>query len=106
MTITVNENVEKENIRISDNTFQSWGMIKEGTKDNDTTVFFQFREGVQNQLYAMNYNDPVTMSMQLKINLLGRLELSKLNSNGDLVEGAIFNVTGANGFNKEVEIEE
>ena len=63
MTITVNENVEKENIRISDNTFQSWGMIKEGTEDNDTTVFFEFPSGTQDQLYAMHYNDPVTLNL-------------------------------------------
>lgn len=106
MSITVSEDCKIEDYKITDQMMKEWGMIKEGTKDNDTTVFFQFREGVQNQLYAMNYNDPVTMSMQLKINLLARLELSKLNTNGDLVEGAIFNVTGANGFNKEVEIEE
>lgn len=68
MTITVNENVEKENIRISDNTFQSWGMIKEGTEDNDTTVFFEFPSGTQDQLYAMHYNDPVTLNLSLKLN--------------------------------------
>lgn len=104
MSITVSEDCKIEDYKITDQMMKEWGMIKEETKDNDTTVFFQFREGVQNQLYAMNYNDPVTMSMQLKINLLGRLELSKLNTNGDLVEGAIFNVTGANGFNKDVEV--
>ncbi len=104
MSITVSEDCKIEDYKITDQMMKEWGMIKEETKDNDTTVFFQFREGVQNQLYAMHYNDPVTMSMQLKINLLGRLELSKLNTNGDLVEGAIFNVTGANGFNKDVEV--
>ena len=104
MSITVSEDCKIEDYKITDQMMKEWGMIKEETKDNDTTVFFQFREGVQNQLYAMHYNDPVTMSMQLKINLLGRLELSKLNTNGDLVEGAIFNVTGANGFNKGVEV--
>lgn len=67
MTITVNENVETENIRISDSTFQSWGMIKEGTEDNDTTVFFEFPSGTQDQLYAMQYNDPVTLNLALKI---------------------------------------
>ena len=44
---------------------------------------FSFREGVQNQLYAMHYNDPVTMNLDLKINLLGNLELNKLNTNGE-----------------------
>lgn len=104
MNITVNDDCTRENYRISDEMMKSWGMIKEETRDNDTTIYFSFREGVQNQLYAMHYNDPVTMNLDLKINLLGNLELSKLNTNGDLVEGAIFNVTGANGFNQDVEV--
>ena len=83
---------------------KNWGIIKEETRDNDTTIYFSFRDGVQNQLYAMHYNDPVTMNLDLKINLLGNLELNKLNTNGDLVEGAVFNVTGANGFNRDVEV--
>ena len=104
MNITVNEDCTRENYRISDEMMKNWGIIKEETKDNDTTIYFSFREGVQNQLYAMHYNDPVTMNLDLKINLLGNLELNKLNTNGDLVEGAVFNVTGANGFNRDVEV--
>ena len=104
MTLTVNENVEKENIRISDNTFQSGGMIKEGTEDNDTTVFFEFPSGTQDQLYAMHYNDPVTLNLSLKIELLGNLELKKLESTGQLVDGAIYNVSSSNGFNQDVTV--
>ena len=104
MTITVNENVETENIRISDSTFQSWGMIKEGTEDNDTTVFFEFPSGTQDQLYAMQYNDPVTLNLSLKIELLGNLELKKLESTGKLVDGAIYNVSSSNGYNKDVAV--
>ena len=104
MTITVNENVETENIRISDSTFQSWGMIKEGTEDNDTTVFFEFPSGTQDQLYAMHYNDPVTLNLSLKIELLGNLELKKLESTGKLVDGAIYNVSSSNGYNKDVAV--
>ena len=104
MTITVNENVETENIRISDSTFQSWGMIKEGTEDNDTTVFFEFPSGTQDQLYAMHYNDPVTLNLSLKIELLGNLELKKLESTGQLVDGAVYNVSSSNGFNQDVTV--
>ena len=32
------------------------------------------------------------------------LELQKLNTNGDLVDGAVFNVTGANGYNQDVTV--
>lgn len=104
LTITVSENCSIERLNISDETMKSWGMIKEESRDNDTTVYFEFADGVQNQLYALHYNDPVTMAMNLKINLSGDLELTKLNTNKDLVDGAVFNVTGENGFNRDVTV--
>lgn len=104
MSITVDMNCAIEDYKITDEMMKEWGFIKEATRDNDTSVFFQFREGVQNQLYSMNYNDPVTMAMRLKINLLGNIELSKLNTNNDLVDGAKYRVTSDNGFNKLVTV--
>ena len=104
MTISVEENTNLENYRISDNTFREWGMIKNGTEDNDTMVYFEFAEGVQNQLYCMSYNDPVTLNFSLAIETFGRLELQKLNTNGDLINGAIFNVRGPNDYNKDVTV--
>lgn len=104
MTISVDENTNLENYRISDNTFREWGMIKNGTEDNDTMVYFEFAEGVQNQLYCMSYNDPVTLNFSLAIETYGRLELQKLNTNGDLINGAIFNVRGPNDYNKDVTV--
>ncbi len=104
MNITVNDDCTKENYRISDEMMKNWGIIKEESRDNDTTIYFSFTDGVQNQLYAMHYNDPVTMNLDLQISLLGNLELSKLNTNGDLIDGAIFTVTGENGFNREVAV--
>lgn len=105
ITITVNQDCNVENYRVSDATMKEWGMIKDGTQDNDTTIYFTFPNGVQDQLYSLHYNDPVTMSLSLKINLLGNLELSKLNTNGDLVDGAKFRVTGPNNFNQLVTVE-
>lgn len=105
MTITVSEDCNREDYRISDAMMKSWGLIKEESKDNDTTIYFSFREGIQNQLYAMHYNDPVTMSLNLKINLLGNLELQKLNTNGDLVDGAKFRVTGPKDYNQLVTVQ-
>ena len=61
----------------SDTTFKEWGLIKEGTEDLDTNLFFEFEDGIQNQLYALNYDDPVALNFSLKIELYGRLELSK-----------------------------
>lgn len=104
MTITVDENTNLENYVITDADFKSWGMIKEGTEDKDSMVFFEFASGVQNQLYSMAYNDPITLSIALKIEAFGKLELSKLNTNGDLVNGAVFKVRGANDYNKDVTV--
>lgn len=105
ITITVNQDCNVENYRVSDTTMKQWEMIKDGTQDNDTTIYFTFPNGVQDQLYSLHYNDPVTMSLSLKINLLGNLELNKLNTNGDLVDGAKFRVTGPNNFNQLVTVE-
>lgn len=104
LTITVDKNCTKEKYIITEGTMKEWGIIKEETADNDTTVFFTFREGVQDQLYALNYNDPVTMLLDLQINLFGNLELSKLDEENNLIDGAEFRVTGPNNFNKLVTV--
>lgn len=104
LTITVDKNCTKEKYIITESTMKEWGIIKEETADNDTTVFFTFREGVQDQLYALNYNDPVTMLLDLQINLFGNLELSKLDEENNLIDGAEFRITGPNNFNKLVTV--
>ena len=104
LTISVDENTNLENYNISDSTFKSWGLIREDTQDNDTMIYFEFRDGVQNQLYCMHYNDPISLRMSLNIETFGKLELQKLNTNGDLVNGAVFNVRGPNDFNQDVEV--
>ena len=102
MTITVGNDCSLENYNISEEMMKNWGLIKEETKDNDTTVYFSFEEEIQNQFYAMNYNDPVTMSMNLQINLLGKIELTKLDKEGKLIDGAIFEIKGPDNFSKDV----
>lgn len=104
ITITVDENTNLENYTITDAEFKSWGMVKDGTQDKDTMVYFEFNDGVQNQLYCMDYNDPITLSFTLQLESFGKLELKKLNTNGDLVNGAIYNVVGVNDYNKDVEV--
>ena len=104
MTISVDENTNLENYVITDAEFKSWGMIKDGTQDHDSMVFFEFASGVQNQLYSMAYNDPITLAVGLNIETFGKLEIKKLNTNGDLIDGAIFHVTGPNGFNQDVTV--
>ena len=104
LTISVDENTNLENYNISDSTFKSWGLVKEDTQDHDTMIYFEFRDGVQNQLYSMHYNDPVTLKMSLNIETFGKIELQKLNTNGDLVDGAVFNVRGPNGYNQDIKV--
>ncbi len=103
LTISVDENTNLENYNISNRTFASWGLIKEDTEDLDTNIFFQFADGVQNQIYALNYNDPVALNFSLKIDLFGKLELTKLNTNNDLINGSKFRVKG-NNYDNEIEV--
>ncbi len=93
MTITVDANCTKESIKLSDSMLKSYGMIKEESKDNDTTIYFTFKEGVQNQLYSMNYNDPVSTAFNLKINIFGKLELAKKDNKGNFVPDTKFKIS-------------
>ena len=104
LTIAVSEDCTVESLNISDSTFQSWGLVKEESRDQDTTVYFSFTTGVQDQLMALHYNDPVPMAMSLKINLFGNIELTKLSDNNDLVNGAVFSITGPNNYNQDVTV--
>lgn len=52
----------------------------------------------------MHYNDPISLKMSLKIELFGKLELSKLNANKDLVDGSVFTVNGP-GYNGDVTVQ-
>lgn len=104
MTLTVDEGCTLENYQITEEMMKQWGLIKEQTRDNDTTIHITFPGDVQDQLYSLNYNDPVAMSLNLQINLFGKLELSKLNENGDLINGAVFRVQGEN-YSKDITVE-
>ena len=78
LSISIDEKCNKETYRITESTMKNWGIIKEATADKDTTVYFTFKEGVQNQLYALNYNDTISMSLNLKINQYGSLKINKI----------------------------
>ena len=104
LKISVSENCNIEKLELSEQTLNSWGMIKEETKNNSTTIYLEFKQGVQNQLYSMNYNSPVNLSFNLKITPLGKLELFKTNENGKLIDGSIFQVSGPDGYNKDVKV--
>ncbi len=103
INISVDENTNIENYSLSDATSRDWGFYKEGTEDLDSNIFFEFDDGIQNQLYALNYNDPVTLKLRLNIELFGKLELTKLNTNNDLINGSKFRVKG-NNYDNEIEV--
>jgi len=93
MTITVDASCTTENYRISDSTMESWGVIKDGTHNYDTTFFYDFPSGVQDQIYSLHYNDPVPMSLNLKINIYGKIELGKKDNKGSYVPNTSFKLS-------------
>lgn len=93
LTITVDANCSIENYRISDATMKSWGFIKEESRETDTNVYFSFKSGVQDQLLAMSYNDPVTMAFSLRINIYGKIEFAKKDNKGNYVPNTSFKVS-------------
>ncbi|MBR1654542.1 MAG: hypothetical protein IJ690_06355 [Clostridia bacterium] len=103
LTISVPESFEGETVSITDDITRSWNLIKEGTEDHDTSIYFDLNGGGQDQLIALNYNDPTSLAMKVKVDSLGNLELSKLNTKNELVDGAVFTVTGP-GYNGDVKV--
>ena len=93
MTITVDKNIEIDRYRVSDKTFKEWGLVKGATQDKDTSIYFSFEKGGQSQLYSMNYNDPVTMALSLKINIYGKMEIAKKDNKGNYVPDTSFKVS-------------
>ena len=100
LTITATDSCDVENYTVYNSTAISWGLIKADSVDHDTTLYYSFPSGAQSQLYSLHYNDPVSLTVDLKINLAGNLEITKTNVNGDLLDGTIFNLTGPNGYNQ------
>lgn len=93
MTITVDANCTTESYKVSDSTMESWGCIKDGTQNYDTTLFFDFPTGVQDQIYSLHYDDPVPMALSLKINIYGNLEIGKKDNKGNYVPNTTFKLS-------------
>jgi len=93
MNITINADCTKESYKVSDAMMKSWGSMKGGTENYDTTFFIDFPTGVQDQIYSLNYNDPVTMAFNLKINAFGKLELAKKDNKGNYVPNTSFKLS-------------
>ena len=94
MQITVNDDCNIESLKISDAITLGWGFVKGGTEDNDTTIYFSYDDDtVQNQIYALNYNDPITLAFDLKINLYGKVEITKKDNKGNYIPGTSFKLS-------------
>ncbi len=93
LKICVNENCKIENYIFTDAIMKNIDLIKEETKETDTNVYFEFKRGVQNQLMAMSYNDPVTLAFSLKINIYGKLEIGKKDNKGNYVPNTSFKIS-------------
>ncbi len=104
MQIQVSEDCTIENYRISDDMFRQWGLIKTDTENKDTTVYIEFADGVQDQIYSLNYNDPTAMKLTLAVEAKGKLEITKLDANGTLIDGAVFRITSADGYDNTVTV--
>ena len=102
MNVIVDENCTLESYIFTPAEMNSWGIIKETTRNQDTTVYITFKEGVQNQLYALNYNDPVTMSLSLKINAFGKLELAKKDNKGNYIPNTFFKLSYNSDMSNEI----
>ena len=91
-----------ENYTITDDMFLEWGFIKEETEERNTTVYIEFADGVQDQIYSIDYNDPVTLRINLNIEALGKLEIIKTDTEGNVINGSVFKVTGPDNYSQDV----
>ena len=93
MKISVDASCTTESYKITDSMMKSWGMIKAGTESYDTTLYYNFPSGVQDQIYAINYDDPVTMALNLRVNIYGKLEIGKKDDKGNYVPNTSFKLS-------------
>ena len=104
LSLAISSDCTLESYSFTENIMKDLGLVKEETIDNDTTLYFLFPDNVQDQLYSMHYNEPVALSINLSIFQYGKLELIKANTDGTLLDGAVFNITGPDDFNKDITV--
>lgn len=102
LTITVDNNTELEEYTITEQIFKELGLIKTGTEDYDSTIYFAFEEGVQNQLYALQWNEPVATSLGLKINNLGKIKINKTINYRKDIDKSVLNARDLSGIEFKV----
>jgi len=103
LKITVSENCNTENFIFTDAKAKQIGLYKhEGGTD-----FRHYHFGSHQQnIYSNYYPDDPTVSLNMKINLYGKLELTKTNDKNKLVDGSVFKLKGkTNGYEKDVTVQ-
>lgn len=100
LKITATENCTKEKVYLTDYIAKINNLYKEKTADKNKTAYFEFAEGVEDQLFAEDYNDPAYLTLALNINQYGKIELTKKDTNKKIVKGAVFNISG-NNYNQD-----
>ena len=103
LKITVSENCNTENFYLTDAKCRQIGLYKhEGGSD-----FRHYHFGSHQQnIYSNYYPDDPTVQLKMKINLYGKLELTKTNDKDQLVDGSVFKLKGkTNGYEKDVTVQ-
>ena len=103
LKITVSENCNTENFNLNFNKCKQIGLYRhEGGTD-----FRHYHFGSHQQnLYSNYYPDDPVVNLSMKINLYGKLELTKTNDKDQLVDGSVFKLKGkTNGYEKDVTVQ-
>ena len=103
LKITATDNCNKENFTLTPADSKRIGLYRhDGGND-----FRHYHFGTHQQnIYSNYYPDDPVVSLNMKINLYGKLELTKTNDKDQLVDGSVFKLKGkTNGYEKDVTVQ-
>lgn len=103
LKITATDNCNKENFTLTPADSKRIGLYRhDGGND-----FRHYHFGTHQQnIYSNYYPDDPVVSLNMKINLYGKLELTKTNDKNKLVDGSVFKLKGkTNGYEKDVTVQ-
>lgn len=97
LTISVDKTCTNTSFKLPVNNY-----YKNGTGDDeDAILYYPYGSANYQKLIYSTYYDPVSMTLDGNIQLIGNLQLKKTSEDGQ-VGGINFTVTGANGFNRTI----
>lgn len=103
LKIIATDNCNKENFTLTPADSKRIGLYRhDGGND-----FRHYHFGTHQQnIYSNYYPDDPVVSLNMKINLYGKLELTKTNDKDQLVDGSVFKLKGkTNGYEKDVTVQ-